>query len=355
MLSHHEERSANHIIVRRAIHFGYVGTWEESPLSTCPTCLDYPHGSGWRSESNNFSGIGHIETNRATLATAFPGFATGGAGKGRAPSRSHSQNPDGESPKSRRSDSPYHPSQCNPLEHTEHGRGSRGKRSHDTPYLEAAQSKTSFSQDLQGQPRQTFRRKTARRCWSLPQSSRQIPGAVCRREESDSSSRPDSAGFTDEKGSLWDDDSRLQTKRHNNLICSSQHARRYDYRRLSATTSASRIYPLPQENRRRDSDRSQSALDRRQLWNAQASQSNSLAQATFTISIALYPDFKLLVEHGRAVVPRDHRQAHPPWLVPKSASIDRGYQKIYREPQPKSTGVCMDSTRGTDSVQSSQK
>jgi len=29
--------------------------------------------------------------------------------------------------------------------------------------------------------------------------------------------------------------------------------------------------------------------------------------------------------------------------------------KIYREPQPKSAGVCMDSSRGTDSVQSSQK
>jgi len=74
-------------------------------------------------------------------------------------------------------------------------------------------------QNLQGQPRQTLRRKTVRRCWALPQSSGQVPGAVCRREESDSSSRPNPAGFTDEEGPLWDYDSRLQTQRYNDIIC----------------------------------------------------------------------------------------------------------------------------------------
>ena len=327
MLGHHEKRSAHYIILQRTIQVGRVGTWEKFPLATCATRTDCPNGCGSSSESNNCSGIGYIEADRAALAAAFPGFSTGRAGKGCAPSWPYSQDSDGKDPSSRRSYSPYHSPQCNPLEHAQHGRGSRVKRSHDTPYMEATQSETPFDQNLQGQPRQTFRRKTVRRCWALSQSSGQVPGAVCRREESDSSSRPNAAGFTDEEGPLWDYDSRLQTQRHNDIICGPQHARWYDYRRLSATPSASRIYPLPQENRRRDPGRSQPALDRGQLRNSQASQSDSLAQTTFTVPFAFHPDFKFLVEHGRAVVSRDHRQTHPPWHVSECARIDRGHQR----------------------------
>src|SRR3972149_5200678 len=154
---------------------------------------------------------------------------------------------------------------------------------------------------------------------------RQVTGALCRREESNPSSRPDAAGFTDEEGPLRDHDARLQTKRHNNVICGPQHARRHDYRRLSAMPSASRIYPFPQENRRRDLGRSRPALNRGQLRNPQTSQREKLAQTTSTVPPALYPDFEFLVEHGRAVVPRDYRQTHPSWHVSECACINRGY------------------------------
>jgi len=327
MLNHHEERSANHIIVRRAIHLGYMGTWEESPLSTCPTGLDYPHGSGWRSESNNFSGIGYIETNRTALATAFPGFATGGSGKGRAPSRSHSQNPDGEGPRV--------------VEAT----------LHTTP-LNATHWSTRSMAAVQG-----VSEATIRRIWKQHNLKPHLVKTFKVSHDKHFAEKlhdivglylnpPDKSLVlcVDEKSQIQALDRTQPGLPMKKGRCGTM---THDYKRNGTTTLFAAlsmldgtiigdclprhrhqgIYPLPQENRRRDSDRSQSALDRRQLWNAQASQGNSLAQATYTISFALYPDFKLLVEHGRAVVPRDHRQAHPPWLVPKSASIDRGYQK----------------------------
>jgi len=331
MLCHREKRSAHYFVPQRTIQVGHLDTWKKFLPATCATRTDCQNGCGWSPESNNCSGIGYIEADSAALAAALPGISTGGAGKGCAPSWSYSQDSGAKGPSSRRSHSPYNSPQCNTLEHAQHGRGSRVKRSHDTPYLEATQSETPFDQNLQGQPRQTLRRKTVRRCWALSQSSGQVPGAVCRREESDSSSRPNAAGFTDEEGPLWDYDSRLQTQRHNDIICSPQHARRYDYRRLSATPSASRVHPLPQENRRRDPCRSQPALDCGQLWNSQASQSDSMAQSTFAVPFALHPDFKFLVEHGRAVVSRDHRQTHPPWHVSERTRIDRGHQELYRQ------------------------
>jgi len=97
--------------------------------------------------------------------------------------------------------------------------------------------------------------------------------------------------------------------------------------RLSATACHAidtRVYPLSQENRRRDSGRSQPAFDRGQLWNSQTSKSDGLAQAAFTVPFALQPDFKFLVEHGRAVVSRDHRQTHSSWYISEYAIIDRG-------------------------------
>jgi len=355
MLSHYEKRRARYVESPGALQSRHLGTRKKLPLAAGTTRTDHPNGCGWSAKPRYRSGTGCLPANRAALAATFPRFSTGGAGKGCSPSWSYSQDSGEKDSCSHRSHSPYNATQCNPLEHSQHGQGSRVKRGHDTPYMETTQPEAPFDQNVQGQPRQTICRETVRRCWALFKSSGQVAGALCRRKESDPSSRPDAAGVTDEERPLWDHDTRLQTQRHNNVICGTQHARRYDYRRLPAAPSASRIYPFPQENRRRDPGRSRPTLDRGQLRDTQASQREDVAQTTFTIPFALYPDLELLVEHGRAVVPRDYRQTYPSWHVSECTRFNRGYQKLYRQPQPKSAGVCMDCTCGTDFDQGCQK
>jgi transposase len=41
------------------------------------------------------------------------------------------------------------------------------------------------------------------------------------------------------------------------------------------------------------------------------------------VSPALHPDQQFVAEHGGTLVPRDHRQAHPPWRVSQRIGIDR--------------------------------
>ena len=44
-----------------------------------------------------------------------------------------------------------------------------------------------------------------------------------------------------------------------------------------------------------------------------------LAQTASTVPFALHSNIQFLVEPGRALVPRDYRQAHPPRHVPERA------------------------------------
>ena len=69
---------------------------------------------------------------------------------------------------------------------------------------------TALDQDIQTQSRQALYRETTGCCWLVSESSGQIVGLVCRREESNPSPRPYPTGSANEEGSLRYHDTRLQ-------------------------------------------------------------------------------------------------------------------------------------------------
>src|SRR4030042_4546237 len=355
MLLHYENSNAHCIILRRTFHARHMGTGKKLPFATGAACMDYSDGCRRHAEQGYCSHFGCQQANGPALAATLFGFSTCRAGKTRSTSWSYPQNYSEKYSGCSRSHSPYHPTQCNSLEYPKYGKGPATQRSHDTANMETAQPETSFGQNLQAQSRQTFCREALRRCGSLPQSSRQIAGLVRRREKSNHSTGSNSARVTDEEGPLWNHDTRLQTQWHNHFICSSQHARRHGDRRLYAASSASGVYPFPQKNRRRDPGRTRPAFDRRQLWDPQTSPLKVLAQKASTVPFALYPNIQFLGESGGTLVSRAYCQPHPPRHVPEPACINCCYQRLYRQPQPTSSGVCMDRTCRTDSGQSGQK
>ena len=355
MLYHYENRSAHNIVPRRKVHPGYMGTRKKSPAETGAACTDCSDGCKRDAESRYRSRSGYQQANSPALAATLFGFSAWRAAKGCSSSWSFAQNHPQKDSGSCRSHSAYNPTQCNSLEYPQHGKGPGTQRGHDPADMETAQPQTPFDQNLQTQSRQTLRREALRCCWSLPQSSRQVTGLECRREESNPSARPISAWLTDEERALWNHDARLQTQRHDYFICSPQHARRQGDRRLYAAPSASGVYPFPQENRWRDSGRARPPFDRGQLRYSQTPTCEVLAQTASTVPFALYADIQFLVEPGRALVPRAYRQTHPSGHVPERARIDCCYQRLYRQPQSKSTGVCMECPCRTDFNQSRQK
>jgi transposase len=75
---------------------------------------------------------------------------------------------------------------------------------------------------------------------------------------------------------------------------------------------ASRVPPLPQDHRRTHTAQSRVASHRRQLCHPQDPRGTALAQAAFALSSALHAHFRLMAQHGRAILCRDHPKAHPP-------------------------------------------
>ena len=348
MLSHYENRSSHYVVLRRKSHPGYMGPGKKPPFETGAACTDYSDGRRRYPESRYRSPCGCQQADGSALATALFGTSTCWAGKGCSSSWSFPQDHPPKDSGSCRSHSAYHPTQCHSLEYPQHGKGPGAQRSDNTADMVTIQPQASFDQNLQTQSRQTLCREALRRCWSLPQSSRQIACLVCRRKEPDPGTGPYAARVTDEEGPLWNYDARLQTQRHDHFICSPQHARRQGDRRLYAPPSASGVYPFPQENRRRDSGRVQPTFDRGQLWHSQTPTGKVLAQTTSTVPFTLYSDLQFLVELGGALVSRTYCQTHSPWYVPKRIRIDCCYQRLYRQPQSKFTSLCMDRICRTD-------
>ena len=355
MLKGYENRSAHYIVPRRILDSRHLGAGKKPSPATGAACPYYSDGCRRYAEPSDRSPSGCQQTNGPALAATLLGFSACRTAKGRPTSRSYPQNCSEENSDCCRSHSAYYPTQCNSLEYPKHGKGPGAERSDDPENMETAQPETSFGQNLQAQSRQTLRREALRCGGSVPQSSGQIVGLVCRRKEPDPSFGSNSAWVTDEEGSLWNHDARLQTQRYDHSLCSPQYARWQGDRRLHATPSASGIHPFSQENRRRDPSQTQPAFDRRQLRHPQASPRKVLAQTASTVPFALYSNIQFLGEPGRALVPRAYRQTHPSRHVPECARTDCCYQRLYRQSQPTSPGFCMDGTRRTDSGQSGQK
>jgi hypothetical protein len=320
---HEQNRSVHYVVCRRAFYPEYLDTCQKPSPTTGTACSDHPNGCrritqpGHRSQDEDFA------ADCTALATAFFGSSATGVGKGCSSSWSYSKNSNTKNSRCRRGDLAQEASPCDPLEYTQHGQSPRLERSNHSSDMETAQSQTSFDQNLQAQPRQTGCRKIARCGRSVSKSSGQVPGIVCRREEPNPSPRPHSAGPAHEERPLRHDDPRLQTQWHNHPLRCPQYARRQGDRRLYAAPSASRIYPFPQESRWRNPGRIGPASHHRQLRHPQASTGEILAPATSSVPFALYSDFKLLVEHGRTMVSRNHRQTDPSRLLPECACIGR--------------------------------
>src|SRR5512144_880852 len=112
---------------------------------------------------------------------------------------------------------------------------------------------------------------------------------------------------------MWDHDPRLQTARYHYAVCGLEYARWQGHRRLHAASSAPGVHPFPQQDRSRNTPWVGLALDRRQLWDAQASPSQILVETTPPLLSSFYSDIEFLVESGRALVQGDYRQANSAW------------------------------------------
>jgi len=354
MLSRSANRRARYIVSSRAPDLGEVGTWEELPCALDSTCPDHPNGSRGGFEPRDCSQIGSLSPYSPAVAAAIFGSAIARIGKRCSSSRTYPKDFATQSACGSRGDYSDEPSQRNALEYKEYGRSSSVERGYDPSNMETAQPQTSPGQNLQAQPRQAFRREAHRCCRSVFESSGQVSGALGRREKPDPGSRPNSAWSSTQKGSLRHDDARLQTQRYNHLVCGSQYARRQGHRRLHASPSASRVHSISQQDRCRDPLRSRFASDRGQLWDSQASAREILAPTPPAVPSPLYPYFEFLVELGRTVVSRDHRQTPPSGKLPKRTGIDYCHQTIPGGSQPKSQSLRMERIGGANLDQNCQ-
>lgn len=338
----------------RAIVLGHLGQRKEFSPSAGAACPDHSDGGRWSTQSGDCAHPGSLATDGPIMAPAIFGPSPAGIGKGCASSRPSSQDSGTENRCGGRGDPAHDPFPCDPLEHLQHGQGSRSERSDDPPNLEAAQPQTSSGQDLQTQPRQTLYREALRHCWSVSESAGQVPGFVRGREESNPGPRPNPAGSADEEGSLWDNDPRLQTSWHHHVVCSPPYARRQGHRRLYAPPPPSRIYSVPQDNRRPDALRSRPSSNCGQLQDSQTSPRQILAAATPSFSSSLHAHFQFLAKPGRTLVSRTDQQTDSSWLLPERAGVGRRDQRLRKQSQPEPSGVCLERTRGTHFGQSGQ-
>ena len=200
------------------------------------------------------------------------------------------------------------------LEHTQYGQGFGRQQSNGMPDMATAQSQATSCRDIQTQSRQAVCRETSRYRWAISQSARQSTGLVCRRKESDPSSRPNATFITFTPRPSGASDTRLYTARNDNFIRCLEHARWKGHRRLHAQTPASRIYPVLTTRKCQNPagfgfasyPPERSRAGRRQLWCSQAPTGHKLAQASSSVPLALYSNIQFMAEYGGTLVPGNY-------------------------------------------------
>src|SRR5665648_196633 len=156
----------------------------------------------------------------------------------------------------------------------------------------------------------------------------------------------DPAGSAAKERPVRNDDSRLQTQRHDHLVCGLKYAGRQSYRRLHAASSTPGVYPFPQANRWRNPLRTGSSFDCRQLRYPQTSAGEVLAQTASPVQSTLYTNFQFLVKSSRTLVSRDHRQTDTTRFFSKRLSLDQSYQRLPGKSQPKSKDFRLERSGG---------
>ncbi len=321
---------------RRTPDVGRMVHWAELFFSPGPTRQDRLHGCRWYSQSRHCQEVASFAANSSIMASAVFIFTPDWSRKRCSSSRTQTENSSTQNRCFGRGHITQQASKCDPLEHAEHGRSSRTQPVCGDSHLAQTQLKTTPCRNIQAQSGQTIQRKTPRRGRSLSQSTGQGARALCRREESNSSTRTNSSDNAGTSGNSRTSNSRLHSSRNNNLIRSFKHARWQSHWRLHATTSASGIYPVPAIDQCQNAGRFGTASYCRQLRDAQTCSCEVMAETPSSIPFAFYSHIQLMAQHGRTLVPGNHRQTHSARLIQKRPGINRRDHNISRESQPKS-------------------
>jgi len=313
---------ANNIIFRGARHYPLMVDGEKSSLSTCSACPYYPHGGRRSSEPGYCKRTSSFPPDRSVVAAEVFISSPDRARKGCAAPRPESAYTAAENQRHYRSHASHDTRTRNTLEHTRYGQGAKCQQGHGLPCVETAQPQAASGQDIQAEQRQTIHGEVAGCCRPISKSSKQGSGPMCRREEPDPSSRPDTTIITITARHPGAADTRLHTTRNDNSIRGAEHARRQSHRGLHGPASAPGVHPLPADHRRQNPAGFGSASYRRQLRHPQTSTRFKVAQASSTVPPALYTDIEFMAKHGGTMVPGNHRQAHPTRLFRKCPGLD---------------------------------
>ena len=318
---------------------------EEFSFSRGSTRSYCSHGRRWAIESRHCQRVAHLTAYGSTMAAAIFIPSPVGSAERCAPPGSNTENPSTQNRRGCCRHITQQACQRNPLEHPQHGRGPRVKSIHRDAHLETAQPQTPFGRDIQTQQRQTFFRETPRCGRSLFKSSRQSSNLMCRREKSNPGTGTHQTLNAVTSRHCGPSDTRLYPPWDDNFIRGFKHDRWQSHRRLYAPPQASGIHPVPAIDQCQNSNGFGPASYCRQLRDSQTCSREGMAETPSQIPFAFYSNIQFMAQHGRTLVPRNHRQADSPRIVQKCSRADQRHYAISRESQPKSTRFYLERIR----------
>lgn len=336
------------IVSRRTLHHRLLVDREKFPLSACSACTNYTDGSGWCSKPRYRQRTSHFPPDRSTVASTFLISSSARAREGCPAPRTQTSNSTAKGQCYYRSYTSHNTAECDTLEYAQHGQSSQCQQGNGMPDMATAQSQTTSGRDIQAQQRQAIRRETSRHRRPVSQPAGQGAGFMCRREEPDSSTRPNAASVTATSRHPGTSNPRLHSAWDNNVICRFKHDRRQGHRRLHAQTPASRIYPVLATHKCQNSAGFGFASYRRQLRSSQTPTSIVVAQAPSPVPFTLHSDVQFVAQYGGTMVPGNYRQTYPPWIIQKRSGFNQSNYAVSRKSQPESTRFYLERICRTD-------
>lgn len=302
----HEYIRTNHSYSKRKNGYQSLGARKKIPSAIGTKSTDYSIGSIRNFQPRYCHSFKHLTSNRSIMARTLFIFPITWFGKRCSSSWPTTKDFSKESHSHYKCHFAYDTTGCYSLEYSQHGKSTWNQQCNGTTNMENSQSKTSFNQNIQTQQGQTFYRKTLRCCWTLSKSSRQSHSSLCGREKSNTGTRTHSTIVPYETRNSSQANTRLYTARYYNIVCGTKHARWNRDRRLHAKTQAPGIYSISTAYKHKNPARFRASFDCRQLRNTQTSSCSNMDQKASSFSFPFYPDFKLVVKHGRTMVRRNN-------------------------------------------------
>ena len=132
------------------------------------------------------------------------------------------------------------------------------------------------------------------------------PAYPHRRAKPDPGFEPHLTGSADEARSRRTRHPRRRAAWHHHVVCSAQHAGWQRDLDVPAAPTSRRVAEVPEAHRRPHAQASEPSPDRGKLRHAQAPRRAEVAGSASALHHAFHPDQRIVVEHGRAVLPRHH-------------------------------------------------